>query len=137
MSMFIVVVPPPPYRGMTELYDPQLCYILDGFLLLYGLIITGMYIREKFFKSQAKPEDDAIYSDLKKDAERGIARRGVDIDDTYQPLTARPTGDTYKELPVKKERRRKRDEQVYQDLNSATKDTYDSLQMQPLTLPPR
>ncbi|XP_062303561.1 T-cell surface glycoprotein CD3 zeta chain-like, partial [Osmerus eperlanus] len=127
-----------PYpEAMTELYDPQLCYILDGFLLLYGLIITGMYIREKFFKSQAKPEDDAIYSDLKKDAERGIARRGVDIDATYQPLTARPTGDTYKELPVKKERRRKRDEQVYQDLNSATKDTYDSLQMQPLTLPPR
>ena len=30
-----------------NLYDPQLCYILDGFLGLYGLIITGMFIKEK------------------------------------------------------------------------------------------
>lgn len=29
------------------MYDPQLCYILDGFLGLYGLIITGMFIKEK------------------------------------------------------------------------------------------
>uniref|UniRef100_A0A3B5MF96 Uncharacterized protein n=1 Tax=Xiphophorus couchianus TaxID=32473 RepID=A0A3B5MF96_9TELE len=38
---------------------------------------------------------------------------------------------TYKELPVKRERQRK-NEQVYQGLSSATRDTYDSLQMQPL-----
>lgn len=30
-----------------DLYDPQLCYILDGFLGIYGLIITGMFIKEK------------------------------------------------------------------------------------------
>lgn len=29
------------------LYDPRLCYILDCFLGLYGLIITGMFIKEK------------------------------------------------------------------------------------------
>ena len=30
-----------------ELYDPRLCYILDYILGLYGLIITGMFIKEK------------------------------------------------------------------------------------------
>lgn len=29
------------------MYSPQLCYILDGFLGLYGLIITAMFINEK------------------------------------------------------------------------------------------
>lgn len=28
-------------------YDPRLCYILDAFLCLYGLIITGMFVKEK------------------------------------------------------------------------------------------
>lgn len=32
------------------MYDPQLCYILDGFLGLYGLIITGMFIKEKVWR---------------------------------------------------------------------------------------
>uniref|UniRef100_A0A3B3UL38 T-cell surface glycoprotein CD3 zeta chain n=1 Tax=Poecilia latipinna TaxID=48699 RepID=A0A3B3UL38_9TELE len=31
----------------SPIADPQLCYILDGFLGLYGLIITGMFIKEK------------------------------------------------------------------------------------------
>lgn len=29
------------------MYDPKLCYVLDGFLALYGFIITGMLIKEK------------------------------------------------------------------------------------------
>uniref|UniRef100_A0A4W5KKC5 Uncharacterized protein n=1 Tax=Hucho hucho TaxID=62062 RepID=A0A4W5KKC5_9TELE len=36
-----------PAEAMTPLYDPKLCYILDGFLLLYGLLITGLLLREK------------------------------------------------------------------------------------------
>ncbi|XP_070711820.1 T-cell surface glycoprotein CD3 zeta chain-like [Pempheris klunzingeri] len=120
------------------LYDPQLCYILDGFLGLYGLIITGMFIKERFFRTKAK---ESIYSDLKGqdgggydlllrgDPERGRNRRTGD-DDTYTDLTKRTDGE-YKELPVKRERQRK-NEQVYQGLSSATRDTYQSLQMQPL-----
>ncbi|XP_022619710.1 T-cell surface glycoprotein CD3 zeta chain-like [Seriola dumerili] len=123
------------------LYDPQLCYILDGFLGLYGLIITGMFIKERFFKTKAKSTEEAIYSDLKgqdtdgyaplmmRDPERGRNRR-VTEDSTYTGLTKRTEGE-YKELPVKKERQRK-NEQVYQGLSSATRDTYDSLQMQQL-----
>lgn len=35
-----------PPGAMTP-YDPRLCYLLDVFLGVYGLIITGMFIREK------------------------------------------------------------------------------------------
>nr|ALK27171.1 T-cell receptor complex zeta chain [Paralichthys olivaceus] len=125
----------PPTEALAG-YDPQLCYILDGFLGLYGLVITGMFIREKFFKSKAKWEDgdmdpDAAgdgYSGLLRDSERG-RNRWLNEDSTYTDLNRRTDGE-YKELPVKRERQKKNE--VYQDLSSATRDTYDSLQMQPL-----
>ncbi|KAG7502154.1 hypothetical protein JOB18_014824 [Solea senegalensis] len=124
-----------------HLYDPGLCYILDGFLGLYGLIITGMFIKERFFKAKVKSGDDAIYTDLKtrsdggydglmRDTERGRNRWTDNDDATYTGLNRRTEGE-YKELPVKRERQRKT-EKVYQDLSSVTRDTYDSLQMQPL-----
>ncbi|XP_011604612.1 T-cell surface glycoprotein CD3 zeta chain [Takifugu rubripes] len=125
------------------LNDPRLCYILDVFLGVYGLVITGMLIREKFFRSQ-KTKDENLYSDLQAqnsggyapvmrgDPERGNNRRAMD-DDTYTDLNKRTEGE-YKELPVKRERQRK-NEQVYQGLSSVTKDTYQSLQMK--QLPPR
>ncbi|CAF95788.1 unnamed protein product [Tetraodon nigroviridis] len=133
----------PPAGAMT-LYDPRVCYILDIFLGVYGLVITGMFIREKFFRSQKKQTDDNIYSDLqgqdsggyaplvRGDPERGRNRRALD-DDTYTDLNKRTEGE-YKELPVKRERQRK-SEQLYQGLSSVTKDTYQSLQMK--QLPPR
>ncbi|XP_038589383.1 T-cell surface glycoprotein CD3 zeta chain-like [Micropterus salmoides] len=132
----------PPAEALSP-YDPRMCYLLDGFLGLYGLIITGMFIREKFFRPKGKATEDSIYSDLvgqdtagyaplnhRGDPERGRNRR----DDTYTGLNKRNTDGEYKELPVKRERHRK-NEQVYQDLSTATKDTYDDLQMKPL--PPR
>ncbi|XP_071760432.1 T-cell surface glycoprotein CD3 zeta chain [Centroberyx gerrardi] len=133
----------PPTEALMQIYDPKLCYILDGFLALYGLFITGLFVREKFFKTKSKAADDSIYTDLrgqdtggyaplmKGDPERGRNRRAAD--ETYTDLNRRPEGE-YKELPVKRERHKK-NEQVYQGLSKASKDTYDSLQMQPL--PPR
>ncbi|XP_008396436.1 T-cell surface glycoprotein CD3 zeta chain [Poecilia reticulata] len=129
-----------PSAEALNISDPQLCYILDGFLGLYGLIITGMFIKEKFFRTKVKGSDDGAYASLGRptndtyealmtDPERGRNRRVPD-DSTYTGLQKR-SEPTYKELPVKRERQRK-NEQVYQGLSSATKDTYDSLQMQPL-----
>uniref|UniRef100_A0A3P8SMN5 T-cell surface glycoprotein CD3 zeta chain n=1 Tax=Amphiprion percula TaxID=161767 RepID=A0A3P8SMN5_AMPPE len=124
-----------PRTEALEMYSAELCYILDGFLGLYGLVITGMFIKEKFFRTKVKEEN--VYSDLGgpgsggfplRDPERGRNRR-LD-DDTYTDLNRRTDGE-YKELPMKRERQRKT-EQVYQGLSSATRDTYDSLQMQPL-----
>ncbi|KAM6893553.1 T-cell surface glycoprotein CD3 zeta chain [Xenentodon cancila] len=113
--------------------DPRLCYILDCFLGLYGLVITGMFIREKFFKTKVKGADDSIYSDLREpgtsDPERGRNRR-MPEDSTYTDWKKQGSGE-YKELPMKRERQKKNDP-VYQGLSSATRDTYQSLQMQPL-----
>lgn len=128
-----------PSAEAMDITDPHLCYILDGFLGLYGLIITGMFIKEKFFRTKVKLDEDATYApltgqpdtyeQLNRDAERGRNRRATE-DSTYTGLQKR-IEPMYKELPVKKERQR-RNEQVYQGLSSATRDTYDSLQMQPL-----
>ncbi|KAM7365853.1 hypothetical protein PAMP_016748 [Pampus punctatissimus] len=133
----------PPAEALN-LYDPELCYILDCFLGLYGLIITGMFIKEKFFKTKVKATEESVYSDLMgqdsggyaplmrgRDPEGGRNRRMADDNSTYTDLNKR-TESSYKELPAKKERQR-RNEQVYQGLSSATRDTYDSLQMQPLS----
>ncbi|XP_028995192.1 T-cell surface glycoprotein CD3 zeta chain-like [Betta splendens] len=126
-----------------HMYDPQLCYLLDGFLGLYGLIITGMFIREKFFRTKGKAADNGIYADLagpdgdgyapltRRDPESGGRIRRTDDNSTYTPLQ-RSGGDEYKELPVKREGRQRKNDQLYQGLSSATKDTYQSLQMQPL-----
>ncbi|KAF3688305.1 T-cell surface glycoprotein CD3 zeta chain T-cell receptor T3 zeta chain Precursor [Channa argus] len=88
------------------MYEPQLCYLLDGFLGLYGIIITGMFIREKELRGQ----DSGGYAPLtRRDPE--IGGRGL----------KKHAGDEYKELPVKRE-----------DLSAATRDTYQPLQMQTL-----
>uniref|UniRef100_A0A3B3WJ46 T-cell surface glycoprotein CD3 zeta chain n=1 Tax=Poecilia mexicana TaxID=48701 RepID=A0A3B3WJ46_9TELE len=111
-----------PSAEALSIADPQLCYILDGFLGLYGLIITGMFIKEKFFRTKVKGSDDNTYAPLSRptgdtyeplmtDPERGRNRRAPD-DSTYTGLQKR-SEPTYKELPVKRERQRK-NEQVYQ-----------------------
>ncbi|XP_013863969.1 T-cell surface glycoprotein CD3 zeta chain [Austrofundulus limnaeus] len=139
VSGLLVLASVLPSAEALNISDPQLCYILDGFLGLYGLIITGMFIKEKFFRSKMKPAEESLYTDLRgqetdggyaplmTDPERGRNRR-VQSDDTYTGLQKRTEG-TYKELPVKRDRPKK-NEQIYQGLSSATRDTYDSLQMQ-------
>ncbi|XP_028254901.1 T-cell surface glycoprotein CD3 zeta chain-like [Parambassis ranga] len=116
---------------------PGCRYILDGFLGLYGLISPAMFIKEKFFSEQ-RPEEPggADYAPLVRDPERGRNRQGARMT-TLCVFTSGPeqrTDGEYKELPARRERQRKND-QVYQGLSAATRDTYDSLQMQPL--PPR
>ncbi|XP_026865580.1 T-cell surface glycoprotein CD3 zeta chain [Electrophorus electricus] len=126
------------------LYDPKFCYILDVFLLSYGIIITGLFLRERYRKPKTKSLDDSDYQVLRegnqitydrlrqRDAEGGRAHgRRRPQEDTYTPLQKKPE-DPYREIQVKKDRRQ---DQVYQGLSSASKDTYDSLHMQPL--PPR
>uniref|UniRef100_A0A8C7ZV02 T-cell surface glycoprotein CD3 zeta chain n=1 Tax=Oryzias sinensis TaxID=183150 RepID=A0A8C7ZV02_9TELE len=97
----------------TMLTDPRLCYILDGFLGLYGLIITGMFIKEKFFRTKVKISDEMEFS--------------VSL---FPLMLLGQDRDEYRELPVKE--RPRRNEQVYQDLSAASRDTYDALQVQAL-----
>ncbi|XP_043098496.1 T-cell surface glycoprotein CD3 zeta chain isoform X2 [Puntigrus tetrazona] len=128
-------------------YDPNYCYILDAILLLYGVIITAFFIRERVNRKRSRGDQDSLYQPISKNAQsaydvlgargaeegpaRGARKRG---DDTYTPLQKK-TDDTYREIEAKPGRRRT--DQVYQGLSSVTKDTYDSLHMQQIHPPPR
>ncbi|XP_078512826.1 T-cell surface glycoprotein CD3 zeta chain isoform X2 [Lissotriton helveticus] len=141
--------------GLT---DPKLCYMLDGILFLYAIIITALFIREKFTKTKdapGAPETDDIYNKLAVgqreeydvlnknagDAEKGgrkQQRRKNPQDAVYSALQKDKMGAAYSEIGIKGEKQRRRgkgNDGIYQGLSAATKDTYDALQMQPL--PPR
>ncbi|KAI2668850.1 T-cell surface glycoprotein CD3 zeta chain [Labeo rohita] len=47
-------------------YDPQYCYILDGILLLYGIIITAFFVRERCIKKKSKGDQDPLYQPINK-----------------------------------------------------------------------
>lgn len=148
--LVILAVLFPSTEAAIGLNDPMLCYILDGVLLLYGLIVTALFFREKYFKpKEVTSKEDGIYMGLNqtpdtydqlrlpRDAESGgtaTRKTRKQTDETYTALQ-RPAEDDYKEIGVKKERRRNKNEQLYQGLSPANKATYDSLQMQ--QLPPR
>ncbi|MGH0156880.1 UNVERIFIED_CONTAM: hypothetical protein FKN15_032626 [Acipenser sinensis] len=122
----------PDEADVLGLTDPKLCYILDGVLLLYSVIITALYFKNKFSKAKDEPQKESLYADLDRsrvevydqansrprDPEAGGGGKSLKKD--------RPV-DAYSEIGLQK--------QNQEGLSAATKDTYDSLQMQPL--PPR
>uniref|UniRef100_A0A8C6MC62 T-cell surface glycoprotein CD3 zeta chain n=1 Tax=Nothobranchius furzeri TaxID=105023 RepID=A0A8C6MC62_NOTFU len=108
--------------------DPRLCYILDGFLGLYGLIVTGMFIKEKVSPGPGPS--------FRPDPGLGI---GLDTGLKTGCYGYKALGDTLKEIPNQSERQNKegnhegtQETKTQNGLSSATRDTYDSLQMQPL-----
>uniref|UniRef100_A0A8C1PRH5 T-cell surface glycoprotein CD3 zeta chain n=1 Tax=Cyprinus carpio TaxID=7962 RepID=A0A8C1PRH5_CYPCA len=129
----------------SPVYDPNYCYILDSILLLYAVIITAFFVRERYNTKRGKGDQDSVYQpisktqspyDVLRGAEEGPARGGRRRgDDTYTPLQKK-SDDTYREIEAKPGQRRRTD-QVYQGLSSATKDTYDALHMQQIHPPPR
>ncbi|RXM32002.1 T-cell surface glycoprotein CD3 zeta chain [Acipenser ruthenus] len=129
-------------EAVLGLTDPKLCYILDGVLLLYGVIITALYFKNKFSKAKDEPQKESLYADLDRsrvevydqansrprDPEAGGGgKRGKRGDALYTSLKKDRPVDAYSEIGLQK--------QNQEGLSAATKDTYDSLQMQPL--PPR
>ncbi|XP_045921788.1 high affinity immunoglobulin epsilon receptor subunit gamma isoform X2 [Micropterus dolomieu] len=59
------------------LAEPQICYVLDGILFLYGIILTALYCRIKIYnakgaqagKGKGKNVEEGIYTDLKPHAQ--------------------------------------------------------------------
>ncbi|XP_026365241.2 T-cell surface glycoprotein CD3 zeta chain isoform X1 [Ursus americanus] len=141
------------------LVDPKLCYLLDGLLLIYGIIITALFLRAKFGRSAASPEDqqgpNQLYNELnlrgREEYEVLDKRRGLDPEMggkqqrkrnphevVYNALQKDKMAEAYSEIGIKGENQRRRGkghDGLYQGLSTATKDTYDALHMQ--TLPPR
>ncbi|NXC41188.1 CD3Z protein, partial [Penelope pileata] len=144
--------------AVLGLTDPRLCYLLDGFLFIYAIIITALFVKAKLTQGpepQLLPGQDDAYSKLSRGRRDEYdvlgAKRGADLemggrheqrrknphDTVYTSLQKDKMGEAYSEIGKKGEQRRrgKGNDAVYQGLSAATKDTYDALQMQPL--PPR
>ncbi|XP_055012673.1 high affinity immunoglobulin epsilon receptor subunit gamma [Boleophthalmus pectinirostris] len=62
-------------RAAAGLHEPQICYVLDGILFLYGLVLTTLYCRLKIISCKkgtaAKPKgtEEGIYSGLTQPAD--------------------------------------------------------------------
>uniref|UniRef100_A0A8P0TRU8 T-cell surface glycoprotein CD3 zeta chain n=1 Tax=Canis lupus familiaris TaxID=9615 RepID=A0A8P0TRU8_CANLF len=129
------------------LLDPKLCYLLDGVLFIYGVIITALFLRAKFGRSAAAPEHqqgpNQLYNELnlrgREEYEVLDKRRGLDPEmGGKQALQKDKMAEAYSEIGIKSENQRRRGkghDGLYQGLSTATKDTYDALHMQ--ALPPR
>nr|BAB30997.1 unnamed protein product [Mus musculus] len=139
------------------LLDPKLCYLLDGILFIYGVIITALYLRAKFSRSAEtaanlqdpnqlynelnlgrREEYDVLEKKRARDPEMGgkQQRRRNPQEGVYNALQKDKMAEAYSEIGTKGERRRgKGHDGLYQGLSTATKDTCDALHMQ--TLAPR
>ncbi|XP_042640772.1 high affinity immunoglobulin epsilon receptor subunit gamma-like isoform X2 [Tyto alba] len=64
------------------LMEPELCYILDAILFLYGIVLTVLYCRLKFLTHRALPKgagtekEEAIYT--------GLSSEGQELYETLQ-----------------------------------------------------
>ncbi|XP_075890077.1 high affinity immunoglobulin epsilon receptor subunit gamma [Nelusetta ayraudi] len=74
------------FGSAAALSEPQICYVLDGILFLYGIILTALYCR---IKMSAAKENKA--GKPKPNGEDGI----------YTGLTPHPQ-DTYETIGMKK-----------------------------------
>ncbi|XP_041841454.1 high affinity immunoglobulin epsilon receptor subunit gamma [Melanotaenia boesemani] len=72
----------------AALAEPEICYILDGILFLYGIILTALYCRIKIYSAR---EANAGKGKPKQNVEEGI----------YTGLTPHAT-DTYETIGMKK-----------------------------------
>uniref|UniRef100_G1TT17 T-cell surface glycoprotein CD3 zeta chain n=1 Tax=Oryctolagus cuniculus TaxID=9986 RepID=G1TT17_RABIT len=140
------------------LLDPKLCYLLDGILFLYGVIVTALYLRAKFSRGEDVPVSPQAHTQLYNELNIGRReeydvldkRRGRDPEmggkqrrknpqeGLYNALQKDKMAEAYSEIGMKGENQRRRGkghDGLYQGLSAATKDTYDALHMQ--TLPPR
>ncbi|XP_071395355.1 CD247 antigen like isoform X2 [Centroberyx affinis] len=105
----------------TEAYltEPVICYILDGFLVLYCIIATALLLREKFSNLQSEAVGDSACQ--KQEANDAI----------YQDLQIPEGTDAYQVIETKGriQARKKKNTQVNESLpaEGRDKDAYESL----------
>ncbi|KAM9335717.1 high affinity immunoglobulin epsilon receptor subunit gamma [Symphorus nematophorus] len=75
-------------RAAAGLAEPHICYVLDGILFLYGIILTALYCRIKIYNAR---EAEAGKGKAKQHVEEGI----------YTGLTPHAQ-DTYETIGMKK-----------------------------------
>uniref|UniRef100_A0A8V8TQY8 T-cell surface glycoprotein CD3 zeta chain n=1 Tax=Homo sapiens TaxID=9606 RepID=A0A8V8TQY8_HUMAN len=119
------------------LLDPKLCYLLDGILFIYGVILTALFLRVKFSRSADAPAyqqgQNQLYNELNlgrreeydvldkrrgRDPEMGgkPQRRKNPQEGLYNELQKDKMAEAYSEIGMKGERRRgKGHDGLYQD----------------------
>ncbi|KAF4117913.1 Fc receptor, IgE, high affinity I, gamma polypeptide like [Onychostoma macrolepis] len=66
--------------------DGGVCYILDGILIVYGIVLTVLYCRLKIRSSKDKAFSEKREGDIYQD----LGRRDVDTYDTLHPGKKKP-----------------------------------------------
>uniref|UniRef100_G3UHS5 T-cell surface glycoprotein CD3 zeta chain n=1 Tax=Loxodonta africana TaxID=9785 RepID=G3UHS5_LOXAF len=111
------------------LLDPKLCYLLDGILFLYGVIVTALFLRAKFGRSADMPVyqsgPNQLYNELNlgrreeydvldkrrgRDPEVGgkQQRRKNPQEGVYNALQKNKMAEAYSEIGMKGENQRRR-----------------------------
>ncbi|XP_060678269.1 high affinity immunoglobulin epsilon receptor subunit gamma-like [Hemiscyllium ocellatum] len=102
--------------GLAEaLQPPEICYVLDAVLFVYGIVLTALYCRLKL----------------------QMRRKGAEATSVYEEISAHQK-DIYHELkPGKVETRKEmpKEEGIYTGLDGRQLDTYESLQPQKFQKP--
>uniref|UniRef100_A0A8C2Q9Q8 Uncharacterized protein n=1 Tax=Cyprinus carpio TaxID=7962 RepID=A0A8C2Q9Q8_CYPCA len=122
-------------------YDPQYCYILDGILLLYCILITAFFVRERV-RVYNKQTNTHTHTDTE------LGQSAYDVLSQRSTEEGRSGGvsQTYliSQLNIGSLSNKSHfiwfdvfNVFVFQGLSSMTKDTYDSLNMQTIHPPPR
>ncbi|KAK2493299.1 hypothetical protein MC885_012945 [Smutsia gigantea] len=120
---------PPSQAQSFGLLDPKLCYLLDGILFLYGVIVTALFLRVKFSLSAAastnlqaqtqlynelnlgrREEYDVLDKRRGRDPEMGgkQQRRKNPQDVVYNVLQKDKMAEAYSEIGLKGENQRRR-----------------------------
>ncbi|NXM36963.1 CD3Z protein, partial [Oxyruncus cristatus] len=122
--------------SVLGLTDPRLCYLLDGFLFLYAVVMTALFVKAKLSQASEplRPGQEDVYNKLTRghrdDYDVLGAKRGADPElggrhqqrrknpqeTVYTALQKDKMGEAYSEIGTKGEQRRrgKGNEGVYQ-----------------------
>uniref|UniRef100_A0A8B9FZG4 CD247 molecule n=1 Tax=Amazona collaria TaxID=241587 RepID=A0A8B9FZG4_9PSIT len=129
LSLLLIVLFAGLMVAILGLTDPRLCYLLDGFLFIYAVIITALFVKAKLSPTAKlsrghRDEYDVLGAKRVPDPEQGGRHQSLQKDkmgEAYSEIGMK--GESMCPLPVSS---------LFQGLSTATKDTYDALQMQPL-----
>ncbi|XP_064796532.1 high affinity immunoglobulin epsilon receptor subunit gamma-like isoform X1 [Oncorhynchus masou masou] len=71
------------FGSAEALVEPQICYILDAILFLYGIILTVLYCRIKYFPQMAPVTGTAKPVNAEESIYTGLTPHSAD---TYQTI---------------------------------------------------
>ncbi|XP_069389778.1 CD247 antigen like [Paralichthys olivaceus] len=67
-GVFLLLLVPVSCRDFLSIFhDPVVCYSLDGILIVYCIVITALFFKERFSSEPVEPEEKGrIYEELRR-----------------------------------------------------------------------